>query len=94
MAVKIVSKTQQVSPQSPPKKSSGHTKAKAPLISLNGPGRLRVAHVMSLLATGHSCLYAGIKSGRYPPPDGHDGKRPFWDTATILAFLQRNSQTR
>lgn len=66
----------------------GHTRAQAPSIDLNQPGRLRVAHVMSLLGISHSTLYAGIKSGRYPQPDGRDGKLPFWNTATIAAFLR------
>lgn len=83
-------KQKSANPLSPPaKRSSGHTKAKAPIISLSQPGRLRVAHVMSLLAVSHSTFYAGVRSGRYPQPDGHDGKLPFWNTATLHAFLNR-----
>lgn len=66
----------------------GHTRAQAPLIDLNQPGRLRVAHVISLLGVSHSTLYAGLKTGRYPLPDGHDGKLPYWNTATISSFLR------
>lgn len=66
----------------------GHTRAQAPTIDLNQPGRLRVAHVMSLLGISHSTLYAGIKTGRYPKPDGKDGKLPFWNTTTIASFLK------
>lgn len=69
-------------------KSCGHTKAQPPIINLDQPGRLRVAHVMALLGVSHSTLYAGISSGRYPPPDGRDGKLPFWKTATVKAFLE------
>lgn len=69
-------------------KRNGHTRAKAPTISLDQPGRLRVAHLLSLLAVSHSTLYAGIKSGRYPKPDGMDGKIPYWWTSTIRPLLQ------
>ena len=68
-------------------KKSGHTRPKAPIISLDQPGRLRVAHLLSLLSVSHSTLYAGIKSGRYPKPDGIDGKIPFWNTSTIRLLL-------
>lgn len=70
-------------------KKNGHTLAKAPTISLDQPGRLRVAHLMSLLGVGHSTLYAGLRRKRYPQPDGYDGKIPFWRTETIKQFLQR-----
>ena len=70
-----------------PKKLCGHTKAAAPTIPIDQPGRLRVAHVMSILGVSHSTLYAGIKSGRYPAPDGFDGRMPFWNTETIKNFL-------
>lgn len=65
----------------------GHTRPKAPLISLNSLGRLRVSNVMALLSISHSTLYAGIKTGRYPQPDGRDGKFPYWQTHTIRDFL-------
>ena len=69
-------------------KRNGHTRAKAPIISLDQPGRLRVAHLLSLLSVCHTTLYVGIKSGRYPKPDGVDGKIPYWNTGTIKLFLQ------
>ena len=68
-------------------KSNGHTKAEAPTISLDQPGRLRVAHVMSLLGVSHSTLYEGIRRKRYPEPDGRDRKIPYWNTATIKHFM-------
>jgi len=71
-----------------PKAKCGHTKPKAPIISLEQPGRLRVAHLMSLFSVSHSTLYAGIKSGRYPKADGKDGNFQFWNTETIRQFLQ------
>ena len=69
-------------------KSTSHTKAKAPEISLSEPGRLRVGHVLSLLSISHSTFYAGLKKGRYPPADGHDGNFPYWKTSTIKQFLE------
>jgi predicted DNA-binding transcriptional regulator AlpA len=62
--------------------------AKAPLINLDQMGRLRVSHLTALLAVSRSTLYAGIASGRYPEPDGKDGKKPYWLTTTIKAFLE------
>jgi predicted DNA-binding transcriptional regulator AlpA len=68
-------------------KNSGHTKPAIPTISLDQPGRLRVAHLMSLLGVSHSTLYAGIKKSRYPKPDGLDGRMPYWLTTTVRNFL-------
>jgi hypothetical protein len=73
--------------ESPRTTKNGHTRAKAPSISLDQPGRLRVAHLLSILSVSHSTLYTGIKKGRYPAPDGHDVKIPYWNTCTIKLFL-------
>ena len=70
-----------------PKKQRGHTAPKAPVISLDQPGRLRVANLLAVFGISHSTLYAGLKTGRYPLKDGKDGKFPYWNTATIKAFL-------
>ena len=72
-----------------PKKQRGHTCPKAPIISLDQPGRLRVANLMAVFGISHATLYAGLKTGRYPEPDGRDGKFPFWNTSTIRDFLGR-----
>lgn len=78
----------QTSVTPPPRRQRGHTMARAPLISLDQPGRLRVAHLLAILGISHSTLYAGLKTGRYPQPDGRDGKLPYWrTTGTIKAFL-------
>jgi len=61
--------------------------AKAPLINLDQTGRLRVSHLTALLAVSRSTLYAGIASGRYPQPDGKDGKMPYWLTSTVREYL-------
>lgn len=66
----------------------GRIQARAPNISLDQPGRLRVVNVMALLCVSHATLYKGMKAGRYPQPDGYDGARPYWKTATIREFLK------
>ena len=66
---------------------NGHTKAKPPMIDINGNGRYRVSNLLAMFNISHSTLYAGFNSGRYPKPDGYDGKIPFWNTKTILLFL-------
>ncbi len=74
------------------KKSCGHTKAVAPTIPLDQPGRLRVSHLLSLLGVSHSTLYVGMKRGRYPKPDGMDGRMPYWFTSTIRELLKAQCQ--
>lgn len=86
MALKII-RVPANNPQKP-KKANGHTKAVAPTISLDQPGRLRVAHVLSIYGIAHSTLYDGLRRKRYPQPDGYDGKMPYWMTTTIRQFLE------
>ncbi len=62
-------------------------KPKAPEISLSQPGHLRVANLMSLFGVSRTTLYAGVNAGRYPEPDGKDGRLPYWNTETIRAWL-------
>ena len=69
-------------------KNSGHTRPRPPTISLTQPGRLRVCNLLSLFGISHATLYTGMKKGRYPAPDGRDGKIPYWNTQTILRFLE------
>jgi hypothetical protein len=81
-------------PDSTKKQSkSGHTRPRQPIISLDQPGRLRVAHLLAILGVSHSTLYSGIKTGRYPSFDGRDGAFPFWRTSTLKAFLESDSQS-
>lgn len=72
-----------------PKKSRGHTKPAQPLIDLNGPGRIRVAHVLALFGISHSTLYARMRVGQFPARDGLDGRIPYWHTSTIRAQLNK-----
>ena len=69
------------------KRSNGHTKPAAPLIDLDGHGRLRVANLLALFGFSHSTLYTRIRSGDFPSPDGHDGRNPYWRTSTIRSLL-------
>lgn len=64
-------------------------RAKAPIIALDQPGRLRIANLMALLSISHQTLYTRIRNGEVPQPDGHDGRRPFWRTSTISAYLNK-----
>ena len=63
------------------------SRAKPPIIDLNQPGRLSLGNMLALFNVSAATFYAGMKSGRYPAPDGHDGRLPFWKTATALAAL-------
>jgi predicted DNA-binding transcriptional regulator AlpA len=77
-----------VNTAAPPKKQRGHARPLPVVtIDLSQPGRLRVGHLMSLLSISHSTCYARLGEGTIPPPDGKDGRRPYWKTSTILAFL-------
>ena len=71
------------------KKQRGHTTPKAPTISLDQPGRLRVANLLALFNVSHTTFYLRLKKGEYPQPDGRDGdgKFPYWKTSTVRAFL-------
>jgi len=78
------------------KAQSRAVKAKAPVISLDQPGRLRMANLMAVFNCSHTTIYQRIKTGEFPKPDGYDwpsrpvGKqgRPYWNTATIRGRLE------
>ena len=72
-----------------PKAKAATKKVKplAPEISLFQPGRLRVNNLMSLFGVSRTTLYTGINGGRYPEPDGKDGRIPYWNTETIRVWL-------
>ncbi|SFM42791.1 hypothetical protein SAMN05421863_102827 [Nitrosomonas communis] len=71
---------------------SGHTQPKAPLVPLEQEGRLRVANWLALLGVCHSTFIKGVKSGRYPKPDGYDGRFPYWRNETARRFLIGESE--
>lgn len=78
------------------KASKNGRKAVPPTISLDQPGRLRIAHLQYLLGISHSTVYKRMEQGLIPPPDGYDLKnrpkgkqgRPYWNTATIRKLLE------
>jgi hypothetical protein len=70
-----------------------HVQPKAVLIDLNQPGRLRTGHVLALCGISDTTLYARVKAGTFPPPDGKDGDRNYWDTGTMRRYLERGSDT-
>jgi hypothetical protein len=70
------------------RKKTGHTRPRQPLISLDQEGRLRVANLLAILNVSHSTFSAGVKSGRYPPPDGYDRKMPWWSTTTVRPLVK------
>lgn len=72
------------------KASSRNTKPVAPVISLSEPGRLRLANLLHMFGVSRTTLHVGIKSGRYPKPDGRDGRMPYWNTATVRAWLEND----
>ena len=73
---------------SQPARHSSHVKPRSPVIDVNGPGRLRTAHVLALCGISHSTLYARLKAGAFPQPDGKDGGLNYWNTQTIRQYLQ------
>lgn len=78
---------------SPKKRRNGHTRPQAPLIDIQKPGRLRVAHLLALLGISHSTLYARIRTGVIPKQDGVDGRIPYWNTSTVLKLLRGDPGT-
>ncbi len=80
-------KSSPLAQKSKPVRHRSHVMPRSPVIDINGPGRLRTAHVLALCGISHSTLYARLKLGLFPPPDGTDGKMNFWNTHTIRGFL-------
>jgi hypothetical protein len=42
---------------------------------------------MSLFGLSHSTFYERRNDGVLPPPDGYDGRRPYWRRDTVRAYL-------
>jgi hypothetical protein len=85
MAITYVS----VSAPAQPKRKC--VRAAPPIVDLTVPGRLRAKDVQALLRIGATWLDAGIKSGKYPPPDYVEGRARYWKHSTILNFLENGS---
>ncbi|GAB3096286.1 hypothetical protein [Cupriavidus yeoncheonensis] len=76
-------------PEPKKKRGSGHVKPKAPLITLDQPGRLRIANLLALYGRkSPNTLHTWLHLGKIPQPDGYDGKSPYWLTSTIRAHLE------
>ena len=97
MPVKIVKKdaapavvVPAAAPAAPPAKPKpqGHCKALPfDTADLCKPGRLRVGHLLTLFEVSHSTFYKYQAAGLIPKADGHDLKRPFWFTSTVLPYF-------
>ena len=74
-----------------PARRSSHVKPRQPTIDINGPGRLRTAHVLALCGYSHSTLYIRLKAKSFPQPDGKDGGMNYWNTKTVREFLENPS---
>ena len=91
--------SQEITMSTPPAKRVSRRCAVVPLMPLDQPGRLRVAHLQALYGISHTTVYKRIKEGLIPPPDGWDmpnrpiGKqgRPYWNTATLRPFFSEKS---
>jgi hypothetical protein len=72
--------------KSKPKKRTGHTKAKPPLIPLTMPGRYSTGNVMAVSGWSHTKLSQRIHDKLFPAPmkDGHIN---FWPTDVVKAAL-------
>lgn len=71
------------------RRKGSHVQPKPVLLDLSQPGRLRTAHVLTLCGISDSTLYARIKAGTFPAPDGKDGDRNYWNTSTIRSYLEK-----
>lgn len=68
--------------------TSGHTRAKAPTIPLDMPGRYTTGNVLAVTGWSHSTLYNRIKGGRFPAPKKDGPTMNYWDTDTIREALE------
>jgi predicted DNA-binding transcriptional regulator AlpA len=75
-------------PKSQIKSQRGHVVARTPIIDIFSAGRLRTGHVLAICSISHSTLYARMKAGTFPAPDGRDGGLNFWNTSTIRSYLE------
>ena len=69
--------------------SNGHTRPKAPQVSLNEYGHLKVANLLVLFNCSHSTFYNRKAKGLYPKEDLRVGGSPVWLTSTVREYLER-----
>lgn len=70
----------------PPKRRTGHTKAKSPLIPVTMPGRYSMGNVMAVSGWSHAKLSQRIRDKQFPAPlkDGHIN---YWQTDVVRLAL-------
>ena len=67
-----------------PRKRNNHSRAlDIQGIDLATDQRLLLGHVLSFMKTTDTTLVRWIDEGKFPEPDGRQGRRPFWFSATI-----------
>lgn len=72
-----------------PRKRNNHSRAlDIQGIDLDTNQRLLMGHVLSFMKTSDSTLARWIDEGKFPEPDGKQGRRPFWFSATIRPHVQ------
>lgn len=72
------------SAQEKPRKRNNHSRAlDIQGIDLATDQRLLLGHVLSFMKTTDTTLVRWIDEGKFPEPDGRQGRRPFWFSATI-----------
>lgn len=72
-----------------PKKRNNHSRAlDIQGIDLATDQRLLLGHVLSFMKTTDTTLSRWIDEGKFPEPDGKQGRRPFWFSATIRPHVQ------
>lgn len=82
-----VIKTQTVAPAVVPDQAPYKVAAKPVSADyLNGPGRLRVQHLMFLYDCSQCSIYRKIKAGRIPPHSGSD-PRKYWSNEVVRKHL-------
>jgi predicted DNA-binding transcriptional regulator AlpA len=93
MAIKMVNHAHKSEEKQPvpapaaPEKSAYKVTAKPVSADyLNGPGRLRVQHMMFLYGCSQSAVYRKIKDGHMPPPTGTD-PRKYWSNEVVRKHL-------
>ena len=72
-----------------PRKRNNHSRAlDIQGIDLNTDQRLLMGHVLSFMKTTDTTLARWIDEGNFPEPDGKQGRRSFWFSATIRPHVQ------
>ncbi|MDO5625721.1 MAG: hypothetical protein Q4G71_13655 [Pseudomonadota bacterium] len=74
-------------PEKPTKRNNHSRPLDIQGIDLKTDQRLLLGHVLGFMKTTDSTLSRWIKEGKFPAPDGKQGRRPFWFSATIRSHV-------